>query len=160
MRQTLPGGGYIETDFSGLENLLKKLKQNTYVDVGILGNKGGNRAEGITIAGIGAVHEYGSLDGKIPKRSFIAMPLSVKKSYIQEMAEKSFKRNFSSANMDQIFSDIGIAGETAIQEAFETGGFGMWKPLSPVTIDAKGSDSILIDTGELRKAQTSKVGHS
>lgn len=158
MRQSLPGGGYIETDFSGLEKLLKQLKTNFFVDIGILGEKGGNREDGITVAGIGAVHEFGSLDGKIPKRSFIAMPLNAKKSYIEEKAKKSFDRNFGSANVQQIFTDIGIAGESAIQEAFETGGFGSWKPLSPMTIDAKGSDSILIDIGELRKAQTSKVG--
>lgn len=159
MKQSLPGGGYIESDFSGLEKLLAKLKTNTYVDIGILGEKGGNRKDGITLAGIGAVHEFGSLDGSIPKRSHIVLPLAHKKDSIEKTAEKSMKQNLASANVDKIFSDIGIAGEAAIQEAFETGGFGQWQALEPATIEAKGSDSILIDIGELRKAETSKVGH-
>ena len=39
-------------------------------------------------------------------------------------------------------------------EAFATGGFGQWAPLSPSTIAAKGHDTILVDTGDLMASLT------
>jgi len=52
---------------------------------------------------------------------------------------------------------LGKAGVDVIQEAFATGGFGLWAPLKPRTVQRKGSDRILIEHGELREAVTSKV---
>lgn len=56
-----------------------------------------------------------------------------------------------------IFADIGIAGESQIQEAFDTRGFGTWKENAPSTVESKGSDAPLIDDGTLRAAVTHRV---
>ena len=45
---------------------------------------------------------------------------------------------------------LGASCVDAIQEAFDTHGFGEWQPNAPSTIKAKGSSSPLIDTGALR----------
>lgn len=39
-------------------------------------------------------------------------------------------------------------------DAFDTGGFGQWAPLSPATLRAKGGGRILVDTGALRSSLT------
>jgi phage gpG-like protein len=156
------GDSKITGDFSKLDKLVKNLGKDYYVDVGILGNE--MTDEGITIAGIGAVHEFGTdkagfwQNVEIPERSFIRMPLEEKSEEITKDVSKGYFEKITNGNIKGIFKDIGIAAERQIQEAFETGGFGTWAELTDSTIDAKGSDSILIDVGTLRKAITSKVG--
>ena len=51
----------------------------------------------------------------------------------------------------------GIAGENLIDEAFDTGGFGTWPPISQNTAKKKGNDKILIETDQLHKSRVSKV---
>lgn len=147
----------IEYDFSKLESLLKKLKSNMFVDVGILG--GASYEDGATIAGIGAVHEFGRLDGSIPERSFIRMPITEKQNDIAALIKKKAPEFIEKQDIKGLFALIGIQCEAAIQQAFDTKGFGKWKALDKKTIDRKkGSDAILIVDGTLRKSITSEVG--
>lgn len=156
------GNSKITGDFSKLNKLVENLGKQYYVDVGILGNEVTD--EGITIAGIGAVHEFGTdeagsnNDIVIPERSFIRMPLEEKGEEIEKDVGKGYEEKIANGNVKGIFKDIGIAAERQIQEAFESGGFGTWPELQQSTIDAKGSSAILIDDGTLRKAITSQVG--
>lgn len=151
------GDSEVSGDFSQLENLVSDLDAGYYVDIGILGD-GNVTPEGDSIAEIGAKHEFGSIAGKIPQRSFILMPLEAKQEEIAQKAQAGMEQKLAEGNVKGIFRDMGIAGEAAIQEAFETGGFGSWKPLAEYTIDKKGSDAILIDEGHMRRAVTSEVG--
>jgi phage gpG-like protein len=157
------GDSVISGDFDKLEKLVKELKTDYYVDVGILGETGETEA-GLTIAGIGAVHEFGTDKAgrgnktTIPKRSFIIMPLEKKQSEIQAFVDKNAEKNLGTGDVKAIFTDIGIGAEAQIQEAFETGGFGTWPELADSTIEKKKSNAILIDDGTLRKSITSKVG--
>ena len=154
------GDSVVRGDFSRLDALVKGLSKNLYVDIGVLSGEGrASAGEGdITIAGIGAVHEFGSLDKKIPQRSFIAMPLQAKSQEIENNVGKKIESLIAEDNIEGIYELIGIYGEAVIQEAFETGGFGSWAELKESTIERKGSSAILIDTGRLRQAITSKVG--
>jgi hypothetical protein len=146
----------IEADFSALENLLGELGKKHYVDVGILGENGGKTEQGgVTLAFIGSVHEYGSLDGHNPRRSFIFMPLTTGQQEIAGAVEPSMAKHLATGDVVGIFQDIGIAAEARIQDAFDTGGFGQWPVLKEDTIRRKGSASILIDRGDLRRAITS-----
>ena len=149
--------GEINLNFKGLEKLIGNLKKNIYVDVGILGNET-REEDGFTLPVIGAVHEFGNGEGTIPERSFIRMPLTTKQESLQVAAEKVFAKKLETGDVKGIFKVIGIAAEAAIQEAFETGGFGTWPDIEQETKDRKGSDAILIDTGTLRKGISSKVG--
>ena len=154
----------IEADFKDLEKLIKELKSPYYVDVGILGEA--SYEGGATIAGIGAVHEFGRLDGSIPERSFIRMPLTEKQAEIVEELKASGKWQELAEKQDikGLFKLIGIACEGVIAEAFDTGGFGTWEDIKDETKIAKArggaSDpsAILIDIGTLWNSISSKVG--
>jgi hypothetical protein len=44
-----------------------------------------------------------------------------------------------------------------VQEAFDTRGFGSWKPNAPETVELKGSDAPLIDSAQMRHAVDSRA---
>ncbi len=109
-----------------------------------------------TNAEIGLDHELGSVTRHLPKRSFLLMPLTF---YLFDAVKKKSKvlnKLISVADIVKFYATLGIIAENVIQEAFKKGGPG-WQPLSPVTIEKKGSDKILISTGQLRKSITSRV---
>lgn len=154
-------GGEVTGDFSQLENLISELGKDYYVDIGILGESNQTVEGGLTLAGIGAVHEFGTdRAGRgsktvIPERSFIRMPLETGQNTIEKEIKPKIK---DGTDIKTIFKLIGISGEARIQEAFDSRGFGTWAENAESTIEQKGSDSPLIDTGALRKAIMSKVG--
>lgn len=158
------GDSEVSGDFSKLDNLVKELGKKYHVDIGILGESNETEEGGKTLAGIGAVHEFGTNRAgrgntiTIPERSFIRMPLETGQDAISKEIEPKLKEYIEKGNIEGIFKLIGIAGEARIQEAFETGGFGKWPANAPSTVISKKSDSPLIDDGSLRKAIMSKVG--
>ena len=158
------GDSVVTGDFSRLEKLVENLGKKHFVDIGILGKAGYTERGGITLAGIGAVHEFGTdKAGRgrktvIPERSFIRMPLETGQEDIEKKIDTRFQELMENADIKGIFELIGIAGEARIQEAFETGGFGSWVDIKEATKKAKGSDAILIDQGPLRQGITSRVG--
>lgn len=158
------GDSVVSGDFSKLEKLVENLGKKYYVDIGILGESNQSVEGGYTLAGIGAVHEFGTdRAGRgnktvIPERSFIRMPLETGQDEIEAAVEPKLKKLMADGDIEGIFKLIGIAGEARIQEAFETAGFGTWDPNAESTIERKKSDSPLIDQGDLRQAITSKVG--
>lgn len=155
MRQKF-GDSEIEADFSALEKMVDGLGGEHYVDVGLLGQNGGKTQKGgVTLAFIGAVHEFGSLDGHNPERSFIRVPIESGQTEIEAAVEPLMARHLADGDIKAIFTDIGIAAEGRIQDAFDTGGFGKWPQLKEDTIRRKGSEAILIDKGDLRRGITS-----
>ena len=58
--KTQNAGGSVSGDFSKLEALIKDLGKKHYVDIGILGESNKTVEGGLTLAGIGAVHEFGT----------------------------------------------------------------------------------------------------
>ena len=94
----------------------------------------------------------------MPRTSFLKDPIEIKRKELLATANKVIKANINKeGGAEKIFELIGIAGEAIVQEAFESGGFGTWQPLAQSTIDAKGSEQILIETSQLRKSIISKV---
>ena len=159
MRESF-GDSYVETDFKALDKLVANLGKSHFVDVGILGDNA-NKTEGggATIGMIGAVQEFGTIDGSIPERSFIRMPLQTHQAQIQKQVEPRMQKHLEIGDVKGIFVDIGIAAEGVIQDAFDSQGFGNWPDNAQSTIDAKnGKDSPLINTGLLRKSVSSKAG--
>ena len=160
------GESEIRGDFDKLEELVKNLGRKFYVDVGVLGENNETEEGGITIAGIAAVHEFGTdRAGRgnttvIPERSVIRGTLEKRGGAIVKEVDKHFEESLENGDVRQIFVELGLAAEAQIQEAFDTGGFGDWEPLADSTIERKKSDSILIDDGTLRKAYTSRVGEA
>lgn len=133
------------------------------VRVGILGSTTARNSGELNNAEIGYKNEMGVQVGhpRIPKRSFIVMPLSMffgkKIKEKRSLASGQFEKAIQSADAEKFMQKVGFVAEEVIQEAFSTNGFGQWKPNAKLTIEKKKSDSPLIDTGQLRRSITSKV---
>lgn len=153
----------IKVDLKGLEKLVKALGDQYSIKVGIMGSKSQrtNGSSGKTNAEIGFLNEFGSAEKHIPARSFLGMPLRTrlveyllkKKAFSQEEIDKAVEEG----NLFELAKKVGIVAEELIQDAFGSRGFGEWATNSPYTVQQKGSDSPLIDTGQLRRSISSKV---
>ena len=153
----------VRVDISQMKALSEALGDNFEIRVGILGSNATrkNGKGGVTNAEIGFIQEFGSMKKKIPARSFLWMPLSLYLvDYLKKkkgFGEKEVKKATKDGTLLGLAKKIGIVAEEVIQEAFRTRGFGNWKANKPSTIKRKGSDSPLIDTGELRRSITSEA---
>lgn len=127
--------------------------------VGILGSDAERTDEsGIDNATLGIIQMFGSLTKNIPPRDFLLMPIEVKKrELLHAMQSNAVKAAFNNGDYKKVYDLLGAAGVAIVIEAFETGGFGQWAPNAPRTIARKKSDRPLIDTSQLRRAQTSDV---
>jgi hypothetical protein len=145
-----------EYDLSKLNKFVKELESGYAVDVGIFGAKktkieredehGGKST--ITNPELGYIHEMGI---GVPMRSFLRMPLYLKSEEIlKEVMKDGALQKLAAGDVVGVLSDLGLECEKAIAEAFETGGYGDWKP------NKKGTTT-LIDTGQLRRSIASQV---
>lgn len=153
----------IRINTKGIEHLGKVLGERYSIKVGIMGTKARQEHNGTTLtnAEIGTIHEFGSAKREIPRRSFLREPLIErlanylvsKKAFSKQAVDEAIKEG----TLLELAKKVGVVAEEVIQEAFATRGFGKWKANKPSTIARKGSDSPLIDTGQLRRSITSKV---
>jgi len=154
----MPSDVKVTSNLKGLEQLQENLKTNLVAKLGIFADKNARGDGALTNAEIGARHEFGVISEGLPRRSFLKDPIEIKRKELLATANKVIKANIDKeGGAEKIFELIGIAGEAIVQEAFESGGFGTWQPLAQSTIDAKGSEQILIETSQLRKSIISKV---
>lgn len=145
----------VDFDNSGFKVIKEALKDSYKTRVGLLGQKGSEDRGGMTNADIGLVHEFGSITRGIPRRSWLRKPLEENiMKWVKSHAEE-YKQLMEKNDLKKWYAMLGIEAERIIQEAFATGYD--WKPLSPKTIEKKGSDKILIDTSELRRSVSSQV---
>lgn len=170
------GASRVDLNLSGLEMLQADIRDNAKarVHVGVLRDHDA-RQDGADAgnATIGLVHEFGSPTKNIPERSWLRMPLIVKLPEVIQQAGPDFWRKLIlEKGVLKGLKALGIAAEDSIQQAFETGGFGKWAPWSKrygrrreLEVRALFGDvmgpvhpgSLLIQTGELRQAVTSRV---
>ena len=155
----------VKLEFKKLINLIKLLKDGIpAVRVGIMGDTANRNSGELNNAEIGFTNEFGNLTGypKIPARSFLRMPLrsvqfKEKLRSKKSLSGKEFEKALKAGKGEEFAKLVGLVAEETIQEAFSTNGFGKWKPNAPLTIELKKSSSPLIDTGQLRRAITSRV---
>ncbi len=169
----------LEYDFTGLSHFVRLMDTSgqLVVKVGIFGNKNargitsGHQAgkaglrkvvkgskSTLTNAELGLIHELGSVERGIPKRSFLRMPISEKSKEILADAFKGAPELLAKGDIKGILKRLGIACEKWIQTAFATRGFGSWAPDKQETARRKGSNAPLIDTAQLRRSIASQVG--
>lgn len=170
---------YIKADISELQRIVKDMGHNFYARVGIIGanamkphmegkNKNSNKKKskrvasdiesGMTMAEIGVIQEFGSVTNNIPPRSFLRMPIEEKKrDLIRFLSSPTVRAVVSKGDVKRAFKMLGTEAVGVVLDAFRTRGFGHWADNKQQTIDRKGSDSPLIDTGELRKSITYDV---
>ncbi len=174
----------VKIDTTLLDALIKGTEQRIVVRVGVLGSSNSRnqvtrapnetakafkirvmeflksrtlKNDDKTNAEIGLVHEKGSKSGHIPRRSWLEEPLADHLSLHFAKAGKNAIERMLKSEYKKAYADLGVIAEVIIQKGFETGGYGKWQALSPVTIARKGSSAILIDTAQLRRSVTSEV---
>lgn len=149
------------------------LKENYIAKVGVLAGHE-SRADGQSNVDIAIAHEFGSMSEKtftykneqvtitkLPKRSFLKMPMEEKGNEITEMLEadkEGVMKAITEGNLKSVYEKIGAKGEGIVKEAFNTAGFGKWaKNMNKRYVQLKGSDTPLLDTRALRDSISSKV---
>lgn len=138
----------------------KQYKARTKLTLKAKFNHGEVRAEQageLTNAEIGFIHENGSQALRIPRRSFLEMPLNLKIPDYYAKLGPQLMRAINDGNIRKMYVDLGIKGEQIVQQAFASRGFGQWAPNAPYTIQKKKSSQPLIDTAQLRKSISSDV---
>ncbi len=170
----------VKADLNGLNELLKSLKQDYFVRVGIQGAKAKAtyKNSDLTFAKLGTIHEQPDNDGKkMPKRSFLEMPLKFKLDFKQneekarDIKKMAWQDVFIKKKPKEFFEELGAIALDIVIGAFETNGYGEWQPWSKGyerkrINQVKGkkkreqfwlNHNILTDTGQLRKSISFKV---
>ena len=169
----------ISYNLDNLEKLMKCLKDEKFVRVGIIGTKAkatGHPKSNATNAEIGSFHEFGTKN--MPRRSFLLDPLEhnldFTSSDMKPMRKALFKQFFDKCAPQKFFYELGAKALEVINEAFETqgwsGGAG-WAPLSEATLRGRmakvkskkkreelyHNHKILQDTGKMKNSISFKV---
>lgn len=183
-RTITKAGGTVSVNTDGLSSLREELKKyaSKRVHIGVLGGndaRSGDESKGYVPgnAEIGAIHEFGVVGGaspfkqpgisktpiknpsiNLPERSFLRMPLITKlPEAIMGQGREAWRKAIIQKGVVFALKNLGVLAESIVQDAFKTGGFGLWAKLKASTIRRKGSAAILIDTAELRQSVTSRV---
>lgn len=153
-----------EMEFEGLDKLARVFKKVPVVNVGILGDgaraaTGTNGKAALSNSQIGAFHEFGTV--KTPMRSFLRIPLidNLDKRLEQDgvINKKAIEQAIKVGTLLPIMQQVGVIAEGIVLDAFDTGGFGKWAPLSGTTMAHKKNQQILVETQQLRNSITNEV---
>lgn len=152
----------VKTDFTGLKTLMRQVEElpTVKVQVGLFADTAGRIADSDRIQdnpSLGYAHEFGSVGGGYPERSWLRMPLMTRLGPAMQAMGTSWLYIMRTRGVRRMLGVLGALAEDTIQEAFATGGFGLWKPLARSTIQRKGSSAILIESAQMRKAVGSRV---
>lgn len=117
------------------------MKDDKFVRIGIIGSKAEQQHDsdsGKTNAEIGGYHEFGgtSKNGKEqpPQRSFLWMPLTEQLKFtepqMKDLKKVMWKQFFVKKSPDKFWQTLLTKALEVIEEAFDTEGYGQWKPLA------------------------------
>ncbi len=128
----------VKGDFTELNKLISSIPnaEDYIVQVGVLEAKAYPDSD-LNTAEVGAKHEFGSPKENIPQRSFLREPLEDKQEQIVNVAGKYTLEFIRQNKTKELLEKIGIEAVGIVNEAFLTGGFGKWKPLTEKTIKEK-----------------------
>ncbi len=133
---------------TSMKSLVKK-----EVAVGVLASKATGRIykSGSTVIQVAASHEYND-------RSFLRMPQELKKKELDSFINKQMIKVLGGdITVEKGLGLVGIFAVNISQDAFDSGGFGMWPDIKEETKKRKGSSAILIDKGILRNSVSWEV---
>ena len=145
-------GAELKFDLTNLKNLAKQLQIKREVQVGIFEDS--IRKDGIPNAQIGFDHEFGNALEYLPMRSWLRKPILERGQQLAEAVNASLEQDLSLPNA---YKALAKEAEHIVEGAFASGGYGEWEPLSDETVDNKGNDTILIETGQLKDSVKAKV---
>lgn len=132
-----------------LKQLAKRLSGETRVLAGVP-EGAGTYEDGLSLATIAAVNNFGSADGRIPARPVLEPAITKGAPQYQRLAEVMIPKVLSGEmTMTTLLEQMGQLAEGHIkQEITDIDS----PPNAPSTIAKKGSDSPLIDTGAFRQS--------
>lgn len=132
-----------------LKGLEQRMAQDGLVLVGVPEGAGAYE-DGLTIATIAAVNNFGSADGKIPPRPFLAPAIEKGAPQYRRLAEVMLPKVLSGEmEMRAMLELMGQLAEGHVKQEITDL---RTPPNAKSTIAAKGSDNPLIDTGNLRQS--------
>jgi hypothetical protein len=151
--------GERDRGFVDLMKQLKKASKGMSVKVGVLDNgKGAEvREGGLTNTEVMALNEFGSEGGLIPERAPIRRTIDAQQStymadFLPRLARAAFERRITFTQA------MGLFGERVSADIKNTITQGrQLEPNKQSTIDKKGSDRPLVDTGRLVQSITYEV---
>jgi len=143
-------------DLSNLESKLNRVQKEFSGKVAQIGfPKGEEYPDGTSVAYVATIHEYGAPEANIPPRPFFYPTIAEKKrDWVKLIEDDIADVIMGNKSVDDVLELVGIVAHTDIQEKIES----ITSPkLSPITIQRKGSEKPLIDTGYMHSSVTSKV---
>lgn len=137
----------IDLGYNRILKEIDKLKKKPYAKIGLLANLGKHDNSDLTVVQIGAIHEFGSEDGKTPERSYLRSTHDEKIKEWHKLAKKlQAKIYLGKISVEDALRIMGEQGVIDVKNKIRKGPF---IPLAQVTIDRKGSDKPLIDTAQM-----------
>ena len=155
--------GVTDTDkgYADLRATLAKIaKDRPYVVVGIRGEAGAQtyQSEGgdaISLVEVGAVHEFGSRDGRIPERSYLRSTFDARRDdYARGLRAGLGRVVDGSSDIDTELGQLGLVVTGDVQQTIATL---TDPPLAEYTIKRKGSSKPLIRDGRLKASVDHEV---
>lgn len=172
----MPKSSKMSIDIEKLKEMYENMKHRPEIQVGVFASSSSRKKGGLTNADLAAIHEYGSPAHHLPPRSMLKVPIKDHIAEIMAPLRGQAVKLVNSKGSMALWKSIGIAAEKVVLQAFATGGFGKWAPLTRGTLLAKLKGSlhkrqltighimagnvgmgILIDSGQLRRAFSSRV---
>lgn len=152
-------------------DIMKKLNSHQG-RVGVLSStvsKGRDVGDPLNNAELAAVHEFGTLAGNIPARSFFRLTETKRADQMSDFIraqEQNIMRKVISGQTKLVMEKLCAKWLSYIHECFETEGWGTWKQLADATSKARekkrhkknqGAAKILQDTGAMERSITFEV---
>ena len=128
----------------GLQSVIDNL-QPGFITVGIHRKEGKHDDSELTVANIGAIHEYGL--NNMPERSFMRSTLFAQRKKIQDIIRKDAKKMLNNGKFNKTIKKLGELVRSKIQNKIVS----IRTPPNSEATKArkKGVDNPLIDTGQL-----------
>jgi hypothetical protein len=143
-------------------DLLKKALEaararGSYAKAGVIGSGKPRTGGGVTNVLIAAVHEFGSPENGIPERAPIRTSFAAHRAEYLEMLRSVVKSVYQlKGGLEPGLGRIGAKMAADIKRGI-TSGPGLPPPLAPETVERKGSDRPLVDTGQYVNSITWEV---
>jgi len=132
-----------------LKGLEERMQKDGLVLVGVPKGAGAYE-DGLTIATVAAVNNFGSADGRIPARPFLAPAVENGAPEYRRLVELMLPKVMSGEmEMQTLLAQMGQLAEGHVKQQITDL---RTPPNAQSTIDKKGSDNPLIDTGALRQS--------
>lgn len=131
--------------------------RGTKLTVGVHEDQGGEGYEGgLTVAEVGAIHEFGAPDANVPRRSFLRGYFDEQQDDIADKLTRAGQAVLGRGMDPQAaYEAVGLAMAGDVQARISAG---LDPPNAESTIRQKGSSKPLIgETGQLRASITAKV---